>query len=368
MLTVIIPCYNEEAVLPETIRKLSETLDGLIAEGLADRESNLLFVDDGSADRTWALIREACRRDPRVAGIKLSRNAGHQKALLAGLQAAHGRADCVISIDADLQDDVGVMREFLLKYLEGFDVVYGVRKNRASDSWFKRTSADVFYRFMNRIGIGLIPHHADYRLLSARALAELVRYRESNLFLRGIVPLIGFPSAVVLYDRKERPAGESKYPLRRMLAFAFDGITSFSVAPIRWVTLAGFCILLISLMAGLYVLTQKWLGRTVAGWASLMLSLWMLGGLQLTGIGIIGEYIGKMFVEVKRRPPYAVETDLYTPARPHRGAAARAGEGQSRPDHASAEAEAPRMSGTRTQVDVAGMESAAAAGPLQAKP
>jgi glycosyltransferase involved in cell wall biosynthesis len=364
-LTVIIPCYNEEAVLPETIRKLSETLDGLIAEGLAARESNLLFVDDGSADRTWTLIREAHGRNPRVAGLRLSRNAGHQKALLAGLQAAHGRADCVVSIDADLQDDVGVMREFLLKYLEGFDIVYGVRKNRASDSWFKRTSADVFYRFTNRIGIGLIPHHADYRLLSARALAELVRYRESNLFLRGIVPLIGFPSAVVLYDRRERAAGESKYPLRRMLAFAFDGITSFSVAPIRWVTMAGFGILLVSLLAGLYVLTLKWLGRTVAGWASLMLSLWMLGGLQLTGIGLIGEYIGKMFVEVKRRPPYAVETDLYTPARPRRGAATRAGEGQSRPE--SAAVKTPRGSGTRTQVDVAGMEPAAA-GPMQAKP
>lgn len=313
-LTVIVPCYNEEPVLPETIRRLSEVLDGLIREGLATSDSNLLFVDDGSNDRTWTLIHEAHLRDPRVTGLKLSRNVGHQKALLAGMETASGHADCVISIDADLQDDVGVMRDFLLKYLEGFDVVYGVRRRRDTDTWFKRTSASLFYRFMNGLGIKLVPHHADYRLLSRRALAELCRYRESNLFLRGIVPLVGFSSAVVHYDRKERFAGRSKYPLRRMLGFAFDGITSFSVAPIRWVTAMGFVILLTGLAAGLYVLMQKWFGRTEAGWTSLMLSIWMLGGLQLVGIGLIGEYIGKMFTEVKNRPKYAVDTDLYRPA------------------------------------------------------
>lgn len=313
-LTVIVPCFNEEAVLPETIRRLTALLESFVAEELVDQASNLLFVDDGSTDRTWAIIREANGRNPRVAGLKLSRNVGHQKALLAGLEAACGQADCIISIDADLQDDVDVMRAFLAKHAEGFDVVYGVRKNRNTDTWFKRTSASLFYRFMNRLGIGLIPHHADYRLLSGRALAELCRYRESNLFLRGIVPLIGFSSAIVYYDRKERFAGQSKYPLRRMLGFAFDGISSFSVAPIRWVTGTGFLILLISLAAGLYALLQKWSGHATAGWTSLMLSVWMLGGLQLMGIGLIGEYIGKIFMEVKNRPKYAIDTDLYRPA------------------------------------------------------
>jgi len=301
-------------VLPETIRRLVETLEGLAAEGLAAEDSSLLFVDDGSSDRTWALIHEAHRRNPRVTGIRLSRNVGHQKALMAGLEAASGRADCVASMDADLQDDVAVLREFLLKFMEGFDVVYGVRQSRGTDGWFKRTSASLFYRLADRIGIGLVPHHADCRLLSARALAELVRYRESNLFLRGIVPLIGFPSAVVHYDRRRRAAGRSKYPLRRMLAFAFDGISSFSVAPIRLVTLAGFLVLLASAATGLYALIQKWLGHAEAGWTSLMLSVWMLGGLQLLGIGLIGEYAGKIYTEVKRRPRYAVEASLLPPA------------------------------------------------------
>lgn len=327
-LAVVVPCFNEEEVLPVTIRRLSDALAELTAEGLAADSSRLLFIDDGSRDRTWTLIAEAHRANPRVTGLKLSRNVGHQKALMAGLEAANGTADCVISMDADLQDDVGVMREFLLKYLEGFDVVYGVRKNRDSDGWFKRASASLFYRIANRIGIGLVPHHADCRLLSARALAELVRYREASLFLRGIVPLIGFPSAVVHYDRRRREAGRSKYPLGRMIAFAFDGISSFSVAPIRLVTGTGFLILLASLAAGLYVLVQKWLGRAEAGWTSLMLSVWMLGGLQLLGIGLIGEYVGKIFTEVKRRPRYAVEAMLPAPvpagrgrAKPERGTA-----------------------------------------------
>lgn len=254
------------------------------------------------------------------------------------------------------------MREFMLKYLEGYDVVYGVRQNRAADSWFKRTSADWFYRFMNRLGIRLIPHHADYRLLSARALAELCRYRETNLFLRGIVPLIGFPSAIVHYDRRERFAGRSKYPLRRMLAFAFDGISSFSVAPIRWVTGTGMLILLAGLLAGLYALVQKWIGRAEAGWTSLMLSIWVLGGLQLMGAGLIGEYIGKIYMEVKRRPPCAVEEELYGAAL-HRPAgredAAPAG-----PSVTGAEETGPER---RRHPGAPGAEPAPA-GPLQAKP
>lgn len=314
-LAIVVPCYNEEAVLPETMRRLVAELDDFIKEGLVDGASHLLFVDDGSKDGTWTLISEAHDRNPRVTGLKLSRNVGHQKALLAGLEAACGQADCIISIDADLQDDIGVMRSFLEKHAAGYDVVYGVRRNRDTDTWFKRTSASLFYRFMNRLGIGLIPHHADYRLLSGRALAELCRYREANLFLRGIVPLVGFSSTIVYYDRQERFAGQSKYPLRQMLSFAFDGISSFSVAPIRWVTGTGFLILLISMAAGLYALIQKWAGQTTAGWTSLMLSIWMLGGLHLMGIGLIGEYIGKIFMEVKNRPKYAIDTNLYRPAR-----------------------------------------------------
>lgn len=312
LLTIVVPCYNEEEVLPETIKRLTDVLEGLILERLIAGASKLLFVDDGSKDRTWAIIAEASSRQPRVSGLKLSCNVGHQKALCAGLDKAAAHSDCVISIDADLQDDIRVIREFVLRYLEGYDVVYGVRASRKTDTWFKRNSAAAFYSLMNKLGIPLVPHHADFRLLSKRAVSELCRYREANLFLRGIVPLVGFASTMVYYDRKERTAGSSKYPLRKMLAFAFDGIASFSIAPIRWVTLAGLAILMVSLAAGLYALVQKLIGNTQTGWTSLMMSIWFLGGLQLMGIGLIGEYIGKIYIEVKRRPKYIVETDLYT--------------------------------------------------------
>lgn len=312
ILTIVVPCYNEEEVLPETMKRLSDVLDGLKLERLIAGASKLLFVDDGSKDRTWEIIAEENRRLPHVTGLKLSRNVGHQKALCAGLDKAAAYSDCVISIDADLQDDVRVIREFVLRYLEGYDVVYGVRASRQTDTWFKRNSATAFYGLMNKLGIPLVPHHADFRLLSKRAVCELCRYRESNLFLRGIVPLVGFASTAVYYDRKERAAGTSKYPIRKMLSFAFDGIASFSIAPIRWVTLTGMAILMVSIAAGLYAFVQKLIGNTHAGWTSLMMSIWFLGGLQLMGIGLIGEYIGKIYVEVKRRPKYIIETDLYT--------------------------------------------------------
>ncbi|MCY8970560.1 glycosyltransferase family 2 protein [Bacillus atrophaeus] len=312
LLTIVVPCYNEEEVFEETSRQLTSVLNSLTAEKLISEESKILFVDDGSRDRTWSLIAMESVKNSKVTGLKLACNVGHQKALLAGLHKAKQRSDCVISIDADLQDDVSVIREFILKFHEGCEIVYGVRRSRKTDTFFKRTTALGFYRLMNKLGIQLIYNHADFRLMNKRSLEELGRYPEANLFLRGIVPMIGFKSAKVMYDRKERVAGETKYPLKKMLSFAFNGITSFSVAPIRFFTLIGFLLFLLSAMAGIGVIIQKMLGYTNAGWASLIISIWFLGGLQLMGIGIIGEYIGTIFTEVKRRPKYAVDIDLYS--------------------------------------------------------
>jgi glycosyltransferase involved in cell wall biosynthesis len=312
VLTIVVPCYNEEEVFQETSKQLTQVIKDLINEHLISKESNILFVDDGSRDHTWDLIEAETSRNVYVKGLKLARNVGHQNALLAGLATASKQADCVISIDADLQDDIRVIRTFVEKYWEGYDIVYGVRNKRDTDTFFKRTTAIAFYRLMNKMGINLIFNHADFRLMSKRALEELLKYKEVNLFLRGIVPLIGFPSTKVMYDRKERLAGESKYPLKKMLAFAFDGITSFSVAPIRFVTFLGFLSILLSIAIGGYALIQELRHHTVSGWTSLMLSIWLIGGLQLLGIGLIGEYIGKIFKEVKKRPRYAIETDLYT--------------------------------------------------------
>ncbi|WP_028609064.1 glycosyltransferase family 2 protein [Paenibacillus harenae] len=314
ILTIVVPCYNEEEVLVDTFRQLREVLNELMKENLVAPESKILFVDDGSKDRTWSMISTENAKHPYVTGLKLARNVGHQKALLAGLEAACAKSDCVVSIDADLQDDIKVIRDFVLLYHEGFDIVYGVRAARKTDTWFKRNTANAYYRLMTRLGVRLVPNHADFRLMSKRAIMELSRYDESNLFLRGIVPLIGYPSAKVYYDRKERLAGSSKYNLRKMLSFAMDGIASFSVAPVRMVTCLGFGLLLVSIAAGFYTLIQKWNGDTHAGWTSIMLSIWFLGGLQLLGMGIMGEYIGKIFIEVKRRPKYAVELDLYSRA------------------------------------------------------
>ena len=312
VLTIVVPCFNEEEVLAETSAQLSSVLHELMEESLISLDSMILFVDDGSRDRTWELIEVENERNPYIRGLKLARNVGHQNALLAGLETAAKHSDCVISIDADLQDDITVIHQFIEKFWEGQDIVYGVRDSRETDTYFKRTTALGFYRMMERIGIKLVPNHADFRLMSKRALDELLKYKETNLFLRGLVPLVGFKSTKVYYDRKERFAGESKYPLKKMLAFAFDGITSFSVAPIRFVTFIGFLAVLISAIAGGYALTQELLGHTESGWTSLIISIWFVGGLQMLGIGIIGEYIGKIYHEVKRRPRYAVEKDLYT--------------------------------------------------------
>ncbi|WP_042461968.1 glycosyltransferase family 2 protein [Neobacillus dielmonensis] len=312
ILTIVVPCYNEEEVLPETSKQLSAVLTHLIDDYLISRDSKILFVDDGSKDRTWAFIEKEMAKNPFVKGIKLARNAGHQNALLAGLETAAAQSDCVVSIDADLQDDVQVIRTFVEKYRDGFDVVYGVRDKRETDTFFKRTTAEGFYRFMNKIGIHLIPNHADFRLMSKRALDELFKYKETNLFLRGLIPLVGFPSTKVFYDRKERFAGESKYPLKKMLAFAFDGITSFSITPIRFVTMIGFLAVIISALAGGYAIFQELAGHTESGWTSLIISIWFVGGLQLLAVGIIGEYIGKIYREVKRRPRYAIEVDAFS--------------------------------------------------------
>jgi len=311
-LTVVVPCYNEEEVLKETFRQLSTVLIELMQDSLVTNESRLLFVDDGSKDRTWALIQEESLVNPVVTGLKLAKNVGHQYALIAGLETASQHSDCVVSIDADLQDDIHVIRTFVEKYAEGFDIVYGVRDKRETDTYFKRTTALGFYRVMEKLGINLVPNHADFRLMSKRALEELFKYKETNLFLRGIVPLLGFPSTKVYYDRGERLAGESKYPLKKMLAFAFDGITSFSVAPIRLVIFLGFLSVILSLVAAGYAFIQEILGHTQSGWTSLILSIWFVGGLQLLGIGIIGEYIGKIYHEVKKRPRYAVEIDTFS--------------------------------------------------------
>jgi polyisoprenyl-phosphate glycosyltransferase len=309
VLTIVVPCYNEEAVLPMTMAALTQLLEDLIAESLISGQSKLLFVDDGSRDITWELIYKEGLRNNFVRGLKLARNVGHQNALLAGLKAAKERSDCVVSIDADLQDDIGVIREFMVKFHSGCDIVYGVRKGRESDTFFKRSTAQGFYKIMKKLGVDLVYNHADFRLMSKRALYELERFKEVNLFLRGIVPLIGFRTSVVYYDRLERQAGETKYPLKKMLAFAFDGITSFSVSPIRLVLLVGFVSFLMSLVFGSYFLMLKFTGNTETGWTSLITSIWLIGGLQLIAIGLIGEYVGKIYKETKQRPKFIVDID-----------------------------------------------------------
>jgi len=312
LVTIVVPCYNEQEVLKDTITQLSSVLDDLRKEELISANSKILFVDDGSKDRTWSLIAMESTINSYVTGLKLSCNVGHQKALLAGLEKAKSKSDCVISIDADLQDDVSVIRSFLLKYHEGDEIVYGVRDSRETDTFFKRNTALCFYRFMQKLNINLVYNHADYRLMSKRAIEELLRYKEADLFLRGIVPLIGFKSSNVTYNRKERLAGETKYPLKKMVSFAFNGLTSFSVVPIRAFTFLGCLLFFISVMTGCYAFIQKLLGNTSIGWTSLIISIWLLGAIQLISIGVVGEYIGKIFIEVKKRPPYAVDIDLYT--------------------------------------------------------
>lgn len=310
ILTVVVPCYNEEEVLQETTIRLSTMVRGMVTNKEISPLSSVLYVDDGSKDRTWEFIAELNSKYPEISGLKLARNVGHQNALLAGLMQAKETSDCVISIDSDLQDDVGVIPEFIRKYKEGNDIVYGVRSDRSSDTFFKRKSATTFYKVLSILGVNLVFNHADYRLMSKRALDGLERYKEANLFLRGIVPLIGYTSTEVYYERNKRFAGESKYPLKKMISFALDGVTSFSVSPIRFITMFGILFFLLSIITGIYVLVSKFRGNAVTGWASLMISIWFIGGIQLIGLGLIGEYIGKIYKEVKNRPKYIEELKL----------------------------------------------------------
>lgn len=310
VLYIVVPCYNEQEVLPTTTPKLIEQLNALVEAQLIDKESRILYVNDGSIDDTWQLIEQYTQQHPQVCGVKLAGNVGHQNALLAGLEAASERADITISIDADLQDDVAVMTEMVQKYQQGCDIVYGVRRERKTDTWFKRNSALAFYKLMRRLGVKSVYNHADYRLMSRRAVKQLLNYRERNLFLRGIVPLVGYKTDSVFYNRGERLAGESKYPLSKMLNFAVNGITSFSIKPVRMVLTLGIIFTLIALGILIYVLIAYFSGRTVSGWASLILSLWFIGGCVLIGLGIVGEYIGKIYIEVKDRPRYNVEKEI----------------------------------------------------------
>lgn len=306
-LYIVIPCYNEEAVLLETAARLREKMHMLISEDIISNDSRIILVDDGSNDGTWGLIKRIHCSDKLFFGCKLSRNQGHQNALLAGLDCARGKCDAVISMDADLQDDIEVIDEFVKKYEEGNEVVYGVRNSRKNDSFFKSKTAKLFYKIMELMGAEIVSNHADYRLLGSRALEGLFEFNEVNLFLRGIVPLVGYKSAKVYYERKERFAGESKYPLKKMISFALDGITSFSIKPIKLITSLGVIFVLVCGIMLLYSLISYFTGHSVSGWASLITSIWLLGGLQLLAIGIIGEYIGKVFLETKKRPRYIIE-------------------------------------------------------------
>lgn len=307
---LVIPCYNEEEVLPETNRRLTEKMNTMVAQGLADEKSRILYVDDGSRDKTWSLIQEYHEANPVVRGIKLAHNRGHQNALLAGLMTAMQDCDCAISLDADLQDDVDAIDEFVKKYLDGCDVVYGVRNKRDTDTFFKRFTAEGFYKVMKMLGADIVFNHADYRLMSRRALEGLSEYREVNLFLRGIVPLIGYRSDYVYYDRHERFAGESKYPLKKMLSFAMDGITSFSVKPLKMISNLGILLSVLSILGLIYALISYFTNNAVAGWTAIVSSIWLLGGIQLLCVGMVGTYVGKIYSEVKARPRFRIETNL----------------------------------------------------------
>lgn len=310
ILYVVVPCYNEQEILKETASKLGEKLSKLSKARVISPESKAVFVDDGSRDATWGIINELHGTDSRYIGLKLSRNRGHQNALIAGLFFAKERADIVVSMDADLQDDVNTIDKFIQQSNKGFDIVYGVRSSRHKDTYFKRKSARSFYSIMRKMGVELVYDHADFRLMSKRSLNELAKYSEVNLFLRGIIPLIGYPSTTVSYVRAERTAGESKYPLGKMIAFALDGITSFSIKPIRFVFFLGIAFFIASIAILLYILIQKVVGYTVDGWAFIACSLWFIGGVQMMSIGLIGEYIGKIYSETKARPRYAIEQVL----------------------------------------------------------
>lgn len=310
-LAVVVPCYNEEEMLKITSEALRGVLKDLVKKDKIDPDSFILFVNDGSRDRTWELIEEEHAAHPtQVLGVKLAGNVGHQFALTAGLITAMEMSDMTISIDADLQDDIAVIEEMIDKFHAGNDIVYGVRRERKTDTFFKKTSAQAFYKLMKLMGVKTIYNHADFRLMSKRAVEEFSRYRETNLFLRGMMPLIGYQTDSVYYDRKERMAGESKYPLKKMLALAFNGISSFSVKPISLILGLGLFIIFASIAAAVYALISYFTHRVVPGWTSLILSIWFLGGLQLLAIGMVGQYIGKIYMEVKQRPRYNIEKVL----------------------------------------------------------
>lgn len=312
LLTIVVPCYNEEEVLPETVKELGKVLENLIDQQKISKQSKILFIDDGSKDQTWKSIRRFESQFNYVTGIKFSRNFGHQNALVAGLTMAVNYSDVMITIDADLQDDVNAIYKMVAKYHEGKDIVYGVRDNRDTDTVFKRKTALSFYKLMKKLGVEMVPNAADYRLMSKRAVETLLQFKERNLFLRGMVPMVGFPSSKVFYSRKERFAGESKYPLRKMVKFAIDGITSFSTAPIKLIMGLGIMVVIVGVILLVYTLIQHSLGHVVAGWSSMMVSLWVLGGVQLICISMVGEYIGKIYSEVKERPRFTIEEDDYT--------------------------------------------------------
>lgn len=309
-LYLIIPCYNEEVVLPETSKQLRAKIQSLIEKDKISSQSRIVFVNDGSNDRTWEIIEELHRCDPLFQGIKLSRNEGHQNALLAGLMTVKEKCDMVISLDADLQDDINAIDEMVEKYYQGCDIVYGVRSARDTDTTFKRKTAEGYYKVIKSLGADIVYNHADYRLMSRRALYGLERFKEVNLFLRGVVPMIGYKSDKVYYARKERFAGESKYPLKKMIAFAWEGITSLSIKPIRMIMILGSAIFLVSIIMLIYSFVRHAAGETTIGWTSTVVSIWAIGGLQLLAIGIIGEYIGKVYLETKERPKFIVEEYL----------------------------------------------------------
>jgi len=309
-LALVVPCYNEEAVIKISSEVLRGTLEDLIGKQKIAADSFVLFVDDGSKDRTWELIEEEHKQHEKIKGLKLAGNVGHQFALTAGLITAKDLSDVTVSIDADLQDDVAVIEEMIDKFHAGNDIVYGVRNDRSSDSFFKRFTAQGFYKLMAAMGVKTVYNHADFRLMSKRAVEQFSKYEESNLFLRGMMPLIGYQTDSVYYERKERVAGESKYPLKKMLALAFNGISSFSIKPISLIMTLGIVIIFLSFLAAVYALISYFTGHVTAGWTSLILSIWFLGGVQLVSVGLIGQYIGKIYIEVKHRPRYNVETFL----------------------------------------------------------
>lgn len=307
----VIPCYNEEEMLPITAKALIKKRDELVEGGRITPESKIMFVDDGSKDKTWELIEKLNEAAPNVfTGVKLSRNRGHQNALLAGMMTAVKHADIIVSMDADLQDDINAVDGFLDKREEGCDIVYGVRSSREKDTAFKRGTAQGYYKLLAKMGVEITYNHADYRLMSRRAVEALAEFTEVNLFLRGLVPMVGFKSDTVEYVRSERQAGESKYPLKKMISFAVEGITSLSIKPIRFITALGFTVFMISLLMLIYFLVIHFMGKTVHGWTTTVVSVWALGGLQLLAIGVIGEYIGKIYLETKHRPTFIIERDL----------------------------------------------------------